>query len=149
MDRTPALGTISRATEIPATCRPDRGFPTVIATRRERHRPDLGFAQSRLAHSDLDLGTHAVVIAGADRDLAEALALGQHDAAIVDRAAAILLARGDEHVVDPAIEIERAQRPREAVLARPRDALGGTVAGSGLAMQAQPGVLEVGAAAPQ
>src|SRR5215468_11764126 len=107
---------------------------------------------------DLHVGAHAVVIAGADRDLAEPLALdptrgfaprpagragrvptphlaslGEHHTAVVDRAAAVLLAGSDKHVVDPAIEIERAQRPGEAVLARPRDALGGAIARAGLA----------------
>ena len=83
------------------------------------------------------------MIAGAD----VAVAIGQRDLAAVDRAAPVLLAAGDEHIVDAAVDIERAQRPRLRVLARPRDALGRTVGGAGLATQAEPRVLEVGAAA--
>ena len=44
------------------------------------------------ARRDLDVGHHRVVIARADRLLAVALALGEHDLAGVDRAAAVLLA---------------------------------------------------------
>src|SRR6185295_838842 len=112
---------------------------------RSGHRPPRWGAVGERSRprDDLDVGAHAVVIARADRALADPLALGQHDPALVDRAAAILLARGHEHVVDPAIEIERAQRAGEPVLARPRDALRRAVARSRLAMQPQPGVLEV------
>src|SRR5688572_30176057 len=91
----------------------------------------------------LDVGEHAVMIARADRILAVALAIGEHDTGDVDGPPTVLLARRHVDVVDAAIDIERAQRSREPILARPGDAFRRTVAGSGLAVQPQPRVLEV------
>src|SRR5262249_44087804 len=82
--------------------------------------------------SDLHVGEYAVVVARADATFP----LVEDHLAIAHGAAAIFLAAGHEHEVDPAVDVERPQRPGQLVLARPRDALG-------LAADPHPRVLKV------